>query len=426
MSNRRPNGAGTIYPRKDGRYEGAAWVKTLDGRRTRIRVYGRTWEETNQALIKAIAEHQNGLGAAVDKRTLAAYLEYWITEVAPHRVRANTLANYRQSLDMHIIPALGTKKLDKLSAKDIRSWLDRIAVQCRCCTQHIDAKRAADKQRCCALGNCCRLLPAPRRLQYYHGVLAVALAHAVREDMIPRNVAKQVQVPSGPPRRYEPLTLAEAHAFLAETRRFLHGEVYELALRTGMRRGEILGLRWNDIDFATNTLTIRRTVQRIIGQGKLEMPTKTKSSDRRIPLSPPCIKVLKEHVAFQQAQRERAGKNWTETDYVFTSSVGTPLEPQHITQNMKRLCENAGIRRIRFHDLRHSCATLLIETGVPLITVKELLGHSNIMITANTYTHTRLPHQADALRLLDDQLDQPNAVDVHRDGGENSGGHHDS
>lgn len=104
---------------------------------------------------------------------------------------------------MHIIPALGTKKLDKLTAKNIRSWLDRIAGQCRCCTQRIDAKRTADKQRCCALGNCCRLLPAPRRLQYYHGVLAVTLAHAVREDMIPRNVAKQVQVPSGPPRRYD-------------------------------------------------------------------------------------------------------------------------------------------------------------------------------------------------------------------------------
>lgn len=120
-------------------------------------------------------------------------------------------------------------------------------------------------------------------------------------------------------------------------------------------------------------------------------------------------------MAFQQAHRDRAGKNWTETNYVFTSSVGTPLEPQHITQSMKTLCERAGIRRIRFHDLRHSCATLLIESGVPLITVKELLGHSNIMITANTYTHTRLPHQADALRLLDNQLDQPEPAPRRRD-----------
>jgi len=407
MSNRRPNGAGTIYPRKDGRYEGAAWVKTLDGQSTRIRVYGRTWEETNKALIKAVAEYQNGPGAATDKRSVAAYLEHWITTVAPHRVRPNTLANYRQTIEQHIIPALGTKKLAKLTAKDIRTWLDRIAGLCRCCTRGIDAKRSLDKQRCCALGQCCRLLPAPRRLQYYHGVLTSALAHAVREDMIPRNVAKQVQTPSGPPRRYEPFTLAEAHAFLKETRRFHNGELYELALRLGMRRGELLGLRWSDIDFDNQRLTIRRTLQRIKGQGLVEMPTKTDTSDRRIPLSPPCIKVLKNHMRYQQAERDRAGDRWKDSGYIFTTSLGTPLDPQHVTQNIKTLCDRAGVRQIRFHDLRHTCATLLIETGVPLITVKELLGHANIAITANIYTHTRLPHQAEALKQLDTQLDEP-------------------
>ena len=249
-------------------------------------------------------------------------------------------------------------------------------------------------------------------------MLAVALAHAVREDMIPRNVAKQVQVPSGPPRRYEPLTLTEAHAFLAASRRFLNGEVYELALRLGMRRGELLGLRWSDIDYNTSTLTIRRTIQRIVGEGLVETPTKTKSSDRRIPLSPPCIKVLKEHERFQQAQRDRAGKAWVETGHVFTSSIGTPLDPQHVSMNIGRLCAQAGIRRIRFHDLRHSCATLLIESGVPLITVKELLGHSNIMITANTYTHTRLPHRGgppsheNATEVADEQ-EPPTSIGDH-------------
>ena len=268
-------------------------------------------------------------------------------------------------------------------------------------------KRTPDKQRCCAIGTCCKLLPAPRRLQYYHGVLTSALAHAVREDMIPRNVAKQVQTPSGPPRRYEPFTLAEAHAFLRETRRFHNGEVYELALRLGMRRGELLGLRWSDIDFDNQRLTIRRTLQRIKGQGLVEMPTKTDTSDRRIPLSPPCIKVLKDHMHYQQAERDRAGDRWKDSGYVFTTSLGTPLDPQHVTQNIKTLCDRASVRPIRFHDLRHTCATLLIETGVPLITVKELLGHANIAITANIYTHTRLPHQADALKQLDTQLDEP-------------------
>jgi integrase len=126
-----------------------------------------------------------------------------------------------------------------------------------------------------------------------------------------------------------------------------------------VRRGELLGLRWSDIDFATNILTIRRTIQRIKGTGLVEMPTKTKSSDRRIPLSPPCIKVLKEHERFQQAQRDRAGDKWVETGHVFTSSIGTPLDPQHVSMNISTLCERAAIRRVRFHDLRHSCATQL-------------------------------------------------------------------
>ena len=347
MATKRPNGAGTIYPRKDGRYEGAAWVQTLDGTRIRIRVYGRTWEETNNALIKAIAEHHSGPGAATDKRSLAAYLDYWITTIAPHRVRPNTLANYRQAIEQHITPALGTKKLAKLTAKDIRTWLDRIAGQCRCCTRDIDAKRTPDKQRCCALGDCCKLLPAPRRLQYYHGVLTSALAHAMREDMIPRNVAKQVQTPSGPPRRYEPFTLDEAHAFIKESRRFHHGEIYELALRLGMRRGELLGLHWDDIDFDNYRLTIRRTLQRLTGQGLVEMATKTNTSDRRIPLSPPSIKVLRDLQRHQQAERDRAGDRWKDTGYVFTTSIGTPLDPQHVTQDINTLCDRAGVRQIR-------------------------------------------------------------------------------
>lgn len=137
------------------------------------------------------------------------------------------------------------------------------------------------------------------------------------------------------------------------------------------------------------------------------MPTKTDTSDRRIPLSPPCIRVLKNHLRYQQAERDSAGDRWKDSGYIFTTSHGTPLDPQHVTHNIKALCDRAGVRQIRFHDLRHTCATLLIETGVPLITVKELLGHANIAVTANIYTHTRLPHQADALKQLDTQLDEP-------------------
>jgi integrase len=404
---RRPNGAGTVYPRKDGRYEGAAWVPALDGTRTRIRVYGHTWEETNMALTKAVAEHNNGSGAPTDKRTLGAYLDWWITTVAPHRVRATTLAQYENVIRLNITAALGTKKLSTLTAKDVRTWLDRLSTQCRCCSHSIDHHRSPDKQKCCALGHCCHLTYAPRRIQYIHGVLTSALAHAVREDLLPRNVAKQVQTPAGPPRHYEPLTLSEARALLGAVRLYPNGELYELALRLGMRRGELIGLQWTDIDRTNKTLTIRRTLQRLKGEGLQVMPTKTRSSDRRIPISDPCIEALRIHRRNQDAQRERTGQFWHETGYIFTTTIGTPIDPQKTTMGIKALCDQAGIRRIRFHDLRHTCATLLIETGVPLVTVQQLLGHSNITITANIYTHTRLPHQADALGQLDAQLVQP-------------------
>ena len=133
-----------------------------------------------------------------------------------------------------------------------------------------------------------------------------------------------------------------------------------------------------------------------------------KNRELRPPHPPltPCIKALKDHARYQHAEQQRAGDTWRQTGYVFTTSIGTPLDPQEVTKGIKTLCDRARIRRIRFHDLRHTCATLLIETGVPLVTVKELLGHSNIAITANIYTHTRLPHQADALGQLDAQLDQ--------------------
>jgi hypothetical protein len=158
------------------------WRRT--GTRKRIRVYGRTWEETNRALAKAIAEHERG-DAPTDTRTLAEYLEYWLSAVAVRRVRANTLHQYGIAVRYHIIPALGTKKLAKLTAKDVRTWLDRHAGQCRCCTTGTDAKRSTGRQRCCAIGQCCRQVPSPRRLQYLHAVLTTALSHAVREDLIP-------------------------------------------------------------------------------------------------------------------------------------------------------------------------------------------------------------------------------------------------
>jgi integrase len=411
MAKRRPNGGGSIYLRKDGRYEAAAYVLTTAGIRKRLRVYAATWEEANKLLTKALADHHAGMPVADDaEQTVETFLNYWLDNVAVHNVRETTFANYQRSTRQQILPFLGRKKLARLTPKDVRTWITTLRKTCQCCALGKDAARVPTRRNpnqapcCCAVGNCCRQTLAPRTLQYAHSVLASALTHAVREDQLPRNVAKLVTVNAGRPVRFEPLTLEEARALMNAARAHRLHALFELALRTGLRRGELLGLRWGDIDLDTATLSVRRTLQRTPDRGLAYLPPKTKSSERRIALPTECIHVLKEHRERQTVESESAGERWIESGLVFTTRLGTPIDLCHVRGYLNARCDAAEIRHIRFHDLRHSCATLLLESGVELVTIKELLGHAHIGVTADIYAHVRLRLQHDAVNRLGDAL----------------------
>ncbi|WP_370468555.1 site-specific integrase [Streptacidiphilus sp. P02-A3a] len=170
----------------------------------------------------------------------------------------------------------------------------------------------------------------------------------------------------------------------------------ELTLHTGLCKGELLGLRWEDLDLAGGTASIRRTLQRTNSSGLTALPTKTQSSERRIALPTECLRSLEQHRDRQLQECEAAGTGWKASRYVFTRPDGSPIEGATLTRHFNALLRRAALRHIRFHDLRHSATTLLLEQGVELVVIKELLGHAHIGVTATVYAHVRLRLQRDA------------------------------
>ncbi|MFE7043285.1 tyrosine-type recombinase/integrase [Streptomyces atratus] len=413
----RANGEGTIYQRKDGRWEAAGYVLAANCTRKRVRVYGTTRREAANKLAEKIADSNRGLPVATADSTVGDYLTYWLGSVAVHRLRENTHTRYAACVRLHLIPGLGTKKVACLTAKDVRTFLDRLRTICQCCAQGLDAER----KRCCAVGECCQKRLSPLTVTYVHSVLKSALEHAVREDELSRNVARNVKTTTHQPRRFRPLTATEARQFLDAARADRLHALYELALRTGLRKGELLGLHWEDLDLTTGTASIRRSLQRTRTSGLTRLPTKTRASERRIALPTECIHSLKKHQERQDNERETAGSDWSDGGLVFTTPTGRPLDPANLTRRFRSFLNRAGLRRIRFHDLRHSTATLLLEQGVDLVVIKELLGHAHIGVTAGVYAHVRLCLQRQAIDTLgnalsptDDDPDDPPAVVVVR------------
>jgi integrase len=380
---RRANGEGTIYQRSDGRFEGSAYVWTTAGVRVRRSVYGKTREEAHQRLTALLRQSHQGAPVAATSQTVGQYLEYWLEHVARHKVRPLTYRTYAIYVREHLIPGLGKRRLARLTAQDVRSFL---------------AGRRETGSR--SPGNRNRPLSA-RTLFHLHAVLRNALEHAVREDLIPRNVGKQVQMSPGHAQEIEPLSVAEARMLLkAASEDRLYG-LYAVALSLGLRRGEALGLRWSDVDLdGDGVLRVRQTLQRVDGR-LVFAPPKTRRSRRTIPLPAATAKVLREHRQRQDRERAAAGQLWQDLGLVFTTTVGTPIEPNDFSKAFGRLCRTAGLRPIRLHDLRHTCASTLLAQGVPPRVVMEVLGHSSLDVTMNIYGHVMLDAQREALSGMD-------------------------
>jgi integrase len=400
---RRANGQGSVYQRANGRWVGAAYVLMPDGSHRRRPVYGRTQDEVRKKLVQLQARSDQGIPAEATGWTVDRFLTYWLEYIVKPARKPRTYQGYEVVVRVHLVPMLGKKRLNKLSASDVRLFLRRLEHMCLCCLHATDARRDQPDQRCCAVGKCCQTRPSRRLVQQVHSVLRNALQAAVREELIGRNVAKLVQV-SGP--SYDVnrgLTVEEARKLLAVAREDRLYALYVLALYLGLRRGELLGLRWADIDLAAGVLEVRRALQRVGGELQALTP-KSKTSVRTVPLLGVGIEALQKHKARQDRERQAAGVEWVETGYVFTTKIGTPIEPDNLRRSWYPIRDAAGLGHEVFHGLRHTCVTLLLDLGVPPHIVRDIVGHSAIDVTMTIYAHASLEEKRNALRKLDDHL----------------------
>jgi integrase len=372
---KRGNGEGSIYRRKDGRWVGQYLVYTAAGPKYRY-LYGRTRADVSKKLTKAIADRDGGI--VYDSRTLTVgeYMPRWIEDSVRDTVRRGTFVRYEQITRRHIVPTLGRTKLKNLNPAHVRGLY----------RQKLDEGLS------------------PRTVQYVHVTLHKALKQAVTDGLIPRNVTETVKAPQVRREEIKPLTLEQVKALLCAARGDRLEALYVLAIHTGLRQGELLGLRWEDVDLETRTLQVKRTLITMKGGPVLSAP-KTKGSKRSVKLTQSAVEGLREHLERQLEDKVKVSGLWEENGLVFASEVGKPLDRRDLTtRRFKPLLEQARLPQIRFHDLRHTCATLLLTKNVNPKIVSEMLGHATIAITLDTYSHVLPNMQEHAAKALEDAL----------------------
>jgi len=380
---RRASGEGSVHKRKSGGWQGSINVGLVEGRRKRKTVYGATQREVLGKLAEIRRSLDSGLPVGTSRPlTLRAHLEAWLQDAMPTTVRASTAASYGSLTRQHLIPGLGHHRLDKLTAVHVRALL---------------------KAKSLELSPRTGRPLSTRTLQYLHAVLRLALEQARRDDLVARNVAGLVAGPKVQRAEVTPLNSQEVRQLLAASATDRLSALWLLVIALGLRRGEALVLRWEDIDLERGHLQVRATLHRIGGELVRDPMPKTKSSRRALPLPALVAEALKAHRSSQAVER-MAARAWPDATLVFTTGVGTAIEPRNCLRAFHTLCDQAGVRRVRIHDLRHAAASFMLLQGIDLRVVMGTLGHSRLSTTSDLYTHLLEPVQKAAAARMDDLL----------------------
>jgi integrase len=373
---RRANGDGTITRRRSGLWQGAVFVTTSLGVRRREYVYGRDRDVVRARVAALVAGEAAGVPVPHERWTVAAYLGYWLEEVVRPTLQPRTYQGYEAVVRRHIVPVIGQRPLARLSTRDVRRVLAGV--------------RAGGG--------------SARRVQWVHAVLRTALTNATREEITSRNVAMLVHTPTVVSHIGRALSIPETRLILQAAAGDRLEVVFVLAVHLGLRQAELLGLRWADLDLdlAAGRLEVLHSLQRVDGRLTLVRP-KTPTSRRTLPLPAAVVAALVEHRTRQEIEHRAAGGRWIESGMVFTTPIGAHLSPDAVRRSWDRI-RQAVEGPVRFHDLRHTCLTLLLEQHTPPHVVQQIAGHAALYATMTIYAHASAEQRQAALNRLGAQL----------------------
>jgi integrase len=350
-----------ITKRKDGLFQGMYMAQTPDGPKRKY-IYGRKYGDVKRKLAEAMGDAAKGIYFDDENQTVAQYMDRWLEDSARGDLGHRAYHNYKLQIRRHISPAFGRLKLSKLSAAHVQS---------------LYAAKLRDGLK-------------PSSVRYIHAVLHRALEQAVRFNLIPFNPASKVDPPKVRQEEITPLDAEQARRFLNDASeagdRF--EALYALSLTVGLRMGEALGLRWSDVDLNAKTLRVSRQLQRVRDGGGLVFSEPKNASRRTVDLPQRAVEALRSHRKGQMEEQLRAGSEWQDYGLVFASNKGTPLDAQNIVNRyFKPLLKRAELPNIRWHDLRHTYATLLLARGTHPTYVQKSLGHASVQLTLDRYSH---------------------------------------
>jgi integrase len=379
MANSRGGWAdGSIRKRSNRLWEGRySYKDELTGKRVDKSVYAPTKPEARRKLKELIDKIENGVeneeNVESSSLKLSDWLDTWMKEYKKNNIRPTTYSAYNQCVELHIKPAIGNVELQKLRPDHVQKLLNDLAKS---------GKKGKNEKEPLS----------PATVIKVKNVLSGALEQAIRNQLIPYNPARAAVSPKLEQKEIRILSVDDQKHFSAAVRGHRLEALYLLALATGMRRGEILALSWDSVDFNSNNIFVKGSISRIkdpdtgVTELRFSEP-KTKSGKRHVPILPNMIPVLKAHKARQGEEKAKAGSAWNQKNLVFCSNVGTAIEPRRVCTTMDKIIDTAELDRVTFHALRHTFATRMLEANVPAKIVQEILGHSDVTLTLNTYSH---------------------------------------
>lgn len=386
---RRGHGEGSITERSDGRWQATVNAGYVDGKRKRLYAYAETQREAIAALDGLKRRAKTYQQQTAEVKTVAQFLDHWLTSTVVKTRAPKTVESYRGAIRLHIVPAIGKKRLATLNRVDVQRMLDAVAKKPK------PRARAGEDGVVPTVG--------PRTVENVRSVLRAALSDAVKWKMIESNPVEHTVIEPVRPSDRQALTVDQARALFDEVREDRFEAVYILAAVYGLRRGECLGLRWSDVDEDAGEIRVRQQVI-VVNNAVTTAPLKTRASNRTLPLLGIVREALARRRDHQAEEQLLAGLAWRDTGLVFTSTVGTPYQPANLHKRWRTHLEGAGLPIVPFHSLRHTAASFLVALGVHPRVAMEILGHTSIKTTMEVYSHAQQAGMRDALESVEHVL----------------------